>query len=101
MVTPAARITVTVSVTVTNSGTRAGKEVVQLCTRDLYASLNPAAQRLRDFQKIALAPGERRTVTFRLPIQRLAFIGLENVPVVKAGDFDVMVGALTRRLTVR
>jgi beta-glucosidase len=99
--TAGARDTVTVSATVTNSGPRAGKEVVQLYTRDLYASLNPAVQRLRDFQKIALAPGERRTVTFRLPIQRLAFIGLENMPVVEPGDFDVMVGGLTQRLTVR
>jgi beta-glucosidase len=93
--------TVTVSVTVTNAGSRAGKEVVQLYTRDLYASLNPAVQRLRDFQKIALSPAERFTVTFRLPIQRLAFIGLENTPVVEPGDFDVMVGGLTQRLTVR
>src|ERR1700693_195749 len=70
--------TVTVSVDVTNVGAVAGKEVVQLYVRDLYASVDPPVKRLRDFEKIALAPGERRTVTFRLPIQRLAFIGRDN-----------------------
>lgn len=93
--------TVTVSVTVTNRGTRAGKEVVQLYVRDLYASIAPPVKRLRGFQKIALAAGERRTVTIALPVRRLAFIGLDNRPVVEPGDFDVMVGGLTQRLTVR
>ncbi|HEY2064400.1 MAG TPA: glycoside hydrolase family 3 N-terminal domain-containing protein, partial [Gemmatimonadaceae bacterium] len=93
--------TVTVSVDVTNTGTRAGKEVVQLYVRDLYASVDPPVRRLRDFEKIALAAGERRTVTFRLPIQRLAFVGIDNRPVVEPGDFDVMIGGLTDRLVVK
>jgi beta-glucosidase len=96
-----ARDTVSVSVDVTNTGARAGKEVVQLYVRDRYASVNPPVRRLRDFDKIALAPGERRTITFRLPVQRLAFIGLQNRPVVEPGDFDVMIGGLTRQLVVR
>ena len=95
------RDTLTVTVAVTNSGERAGKEVVQLYVRDLYASVDPPVKRLRDFQKIALAPGERRTVSFRLPVRRLAFIGRDNRPVVEPGDFDVMVAGLTQRLTVR
>jgi beta-glucosidase len=93
--------TVMVSVDVTNVGAVAGKEVVQLYVRDLYASVDPPVRRLRDFDKIALAPGERRTVTFRLPIQRLAFIGRDNRPVVEPGDFDVMVGGLRTRLVVK
>jgi len=95
------RDTVTVSVTVANAGARAGKEAVQLYVRDLYASVAPPMRRLRDFQKISLGAGERRTVTFRLPVQRLAFVGLDNRPVVEPGDFDVMVGGLTQRLIVR
>jgi beta-glucosidase len=90
-----------VSVTVANAGARAGKEVVQLYARDLVASVDPPMRRLRDFQKISLAPGERRTVTFRLPIQRLAFVGRDDKWVVEPGDFDVMVGPLTARLTVK
>jgi beta-glucosidase len=93
--------TVTVSVTVANTGPRAGQEVVQLYSRDLYASIAPATRRLRDFRKVALAPGERRTVTFRLPVRRLAFIGLDDRPVVEPGDFDLTIGELTRRLTIR
>jgi beta-glucosidase len=93
--------TVTISVDVANAGTVAGKDVVQLYVRDLYASVDPPVKRLRDFEKIALAPGERRTVTFRLPIQRLSFIGRDNRPVVEPGDFDVMVGGLKTRLVVK
>jgi beta-glucosidase len=96
-----ARDTVTVSVDVTNTGARSGKEVVQLYVRDRYASVNPPVRRLRGFDKILLAPGERRTVTFRLPVQRLAFIGIDNRPVVEPGDFDVMIGGLSSHLVVR
>jgi len=93
--------TVTISVDVADVGPLAGKEVVQLYVRDLYASVDPPVKRLRDFEKIALAPGERRRVTFRLPIQRLAFIGRDNRPIVEPGDFDVMVGGLRTRLVVK
>ncbi len=96
-----ARDTVTVTVTVANTGARAGMEAVPLYSRQLYASVNPPVKRLRDFTKITLAPGERRTVTFRLPVQRLAFVGRDNHPVVEPGDFDLMVGGLTTRLTVQ
>jgi len=95
------RDTVTVSVTVANTGAREGKEVVQLYVRDLVASIDPPNRRLRGYQKIALAAGERRTVTFRLAVQDLAFIGRDDKPVVEPGDFDLMVGGLTARLTVR
>jgi beta-glucosidase len=98
---PGTRDTVTVTVTIANTGPRAGKEVVQLYSRDLYASLAPSTKRLRDFRKVALAPGERRTITFRLPIQRLAFIGLENTPVVEPGEFELIIGEVTQRISVR
>ena len=93
--------TLGVSVTVANTGTRAGKEVVQLYVRDLYASVTPAVRRLRGFQKLSLAPGERRAVTFRVPVRELAFIGLNNRPVVEPGEFDVTIGGQTARFTVR
>ena len=96
-----AQDTLTVSVTVANTGTRAGKEVVQLYSRDHYASLTPSARRLRDFTKVSLGAGERRTVTFRLPVQSLAFIGLDDTPVVEPGGFDLIVGELVQRITVR
>ncbi|GIV58492.1 MAG: hypothetical protein KatS3mg042_1405 [Rhodothermaceae bacterium] len=92
--------TLRVSVTVANTGDRAGQEVVQLYSRDLYASITPSVKRLRRFEKIALAPGEARTVTFTLPVSDLAFIGLDNRPVVEPGGFEVMVGDLTASFVV-
>jgi beta-glucosidase len=74
---------------------------VQLYVRDRFASVNPPLRRLRDFDKISLAPGESRTVSFRLPVSRLAFIGRDNRPVVEPGDFDLFVGGLTSSLVVR
>jgi hypothetical protein len=58
-------------------------------------------RRLRDFEKIDLAPGERRIVTFRLPISRLAFIGRDDRPVVEPGTFDVLIGGLSVPLVVQ
>lgn len=69
--------------------------------RDLYASLTPSTRRLRDFRKVSLGAGERTTITFRVPIQSLAFIGLDDTPIVEPGEFDLMVGELTQRITVR
>jgi beta-glucosidase len=93
--------TLSVSVTVNNTGTRAGKEVVQLYVRERYASVDPPFERLRGFSKIALAPGERRVVTFHVPVHDLAFVGRDNKWVVEPGSFDVLVGSLTDSVTVR
>ncbi|MBX5477516.1 MAG: glycoside hydrolase family 3 C-terminal domain-containing protein [Pyrinomonas methylaliphatogenes] len=89
-----------VSVTVTNSGKRAGQEVVQLYVRDLVASLTPPGKRLKRFAKIHLEPGQSKTLTFRLRRDDLAFIGLDGKPVVEPGDFEVMVGGLTGKFTL-
>lgn len=92
--------TVTATVTVQNTGRRAGQEVVQLYVRDLYASIAPPNRRLRGFQKITLAAGETKTVTFPIRVQDLAFIGMDNTPVVEPGDFEVLVGGQMARFTV-
>ena len=90
-----------VSVTVTNSGSRAGKEVVQLYVSDLVASLTPAGKRLKRFAKIHLEPGQSRTLTFRLRQEDLAFIDTSNKPVVEPGEFEVSVGGLRERFTLQ
>ena len=87
--------------TVANTGARPGMEVVQLYSRQLYASVDPAVRRLRDFQKVSLAPGERRTVTFRVPVERLAVVGRDNRRAVEPGDVDFLVGGLSARLAVQ
>lgn len=84
---------VTVSVDVKNTGIRDGKEVVQLYTSDLVASLVPDVKRLRRFEKVALKAGETKTVTFKLKLNDLSFINLENKRVVEPGDFEFQVGA--------
>ena len=99
--TVAVRDTVVVSVAVRNAGPRDGMEVVQLYTRQAYASVDPPVRRLRDFRKIALAAGEGRTVTFRLPVQRLAFVGRDDRLAVEPGEFEIQVGGLVTRLVVQ
>ena len=90
-----------VSVTVTNTGSRAGKEVVQLYVSDLVASLSPPNRRLRRFAKVDLAPNQSRTVTFKLRREDLSFIGADNQPVVEPGEFEVKIGGLSQRFTLR
>ena len=88
-----------VSVDVTNTGSRAGKEAVMLYSSDLVASLVPDVKRLRGFEKIALAPGETKTVTFELPACDLAFVGADGHWRLEQGDFRLSCGGLSALLT--
>jgi beta-glucosidase len=90
-----------VSITVTNSGRRAGKEVVQLYVSDLVASLSPAGKRLKRFAKVYLTPGQSRTLAFQLRPEDLSFIGANNKPVVEPGVFEVMVAGLKERFELK
>jgi len=85
---------VNVSVDVTNSGKRAGDEVVQLYVHEEKSSVKVPVKELRGFQRISLQPGEKQTVAFTLPAAKLA-IWDETTHgfVVEPGAFDVMVGA--------
>ncbi len=58
---------------------------------DLYATVAPPVRRLRAFEKVELAPGESRTVTFAVPVDHLAFWGLNGAWVVEPGDFAATV----------
>jgi beta-glucosidase len=90
-----------VSITVTNTGKRGGKEVVQLYLSDLVASLSPPGKRLKRFAKIYLDPGQNRTLTFKLRSSDLSFIGADNKPVIEPGEFEVNIGGLKQRFTVK
>ena len=83
---------VTVSVAVRNTGDRAGDEVVQLYVRDLVGSVSRPVKELKDFQRITLAPGESKTVSFQVTPDKLHFYNLEMKRVVEPGEFQVMVG---------
>lgn len=92
---------VQVSVQVTNTGDRAGKEVVELYSSDLYASrITPDMRRLRRFTKLELQPGETRTVKFTLNAKDLAYVDNEGKTIVEPGDFDLSIGDLKVRLSV-
>ncbi len=81
-----------VSVTVKNTGRRAGDEVVQLYLRDLVSSVTRPVKELKDFRRVTLAPGESKIVTFNVTPDKLSFLNLNMERVVEPGWFDVMVG---------
>ena len=90
-----------VSVTVANTGKRAGAEVVQLYVSPRVASLTPPVKRLKRFAKIALAPGERREVRFSLARDDMSFIGAAGKKVMEPGVFGVAVGPLRGEITIQ
>jgi beta-glucosidase len=92
---------VKVSVTVTNKGQRAGKETVIVYVRDIVATLSPAGKRVRRFAKISLEPGASKTLTFTLRTEDLSFIGTNNKPVIEPGDFEVLIGGLSDKFTLK
>ena len=83
---------VTVTVDVTNTGRRAGDEVVQLYVRDVEASIARPVLELRGFRRVTLEPGERRTVSFRLWAEQFAYTGVDHRRVVEPGEIAIRVG---------
>ncbi len=81
----------TVSATISNRGTRAAEEVVQLYTHDRAASITRPVRELKAFRKIKLAPGASETVTFKLNRALLLFYGRDDKPTVEPGTFDVWI----------
>ena len=84
--------TLAVSVTLANTGSREGTEVVQLYVRDEVGSVARPVRELKAFQRVTLKPGESRAVTLRVAAQDLAFYGLDMKRVVEPGSFRVYVG---------
>jgi len=84
--------TLTITVDVTNTGKRTGKETVLLFTSDLVATLvSPDAKRLRGFEKIDLKAGETKTVTFKLTADDLGFIDPDGKKVTEDGEFSIQI----------
>lgn len=82
----------TASVNVTNTGKYAGTEVVQLYVQDKVASVTRPVKELKGFRRVALQPGETRTVIFSLPVSELAFWNIDMKKVVEPGDFKLWLG---------
>jgi len=98
---------ISVSVDITNTGNRKGDEVVQLYFHDEVSSVTVYEQQLRGFERVTLAPGEKKTVVFTLHPDDLALLDKNMVWTVEPGKFEVMIGSsstdirLKKEFTIR
>lgn len=83
----------TVRLKVTNTGKRAGDEVVQLYTRDILSSITTYEKNLAGFERIRLKPGETKEVTFTLDRKHLELLNADMRWIVEPGEFAIMAGA--------
>lgn len=106
--TIAADGTTEITVSITNTGKRAGDEVVQMYVRDDFASVGRYLKMLKGFERITLKPGETKKVSFKLGFDELNVLNQEMKKVVEPGTFTISVGSSslekdlkTAKLTVR
>ena len=97
-ITPEAAVKV--SVDVRNTGSRQGKEVVQLYINDVISSVTTPAKTLKGFKKIHLKPGQVKTITFELGPDELSLLNEDMEPVVEPGVFEIMIGCLKKSFEV-
>ena len=93
--------TIQISVNVENISEIDGFETIQLYSSDLYASVTPDIKRLRDFSKVEIKAGEKKTITFDLPVDELAFVNADNQLVVEPGNFKLTIDRFTKEISVR
>ncbi len=89
----------TISVKLTNTGKMKAKEVVQLYSRDHFASITPSIKRLRRFQKVALESGESKIVSFKLTAKDLAFVNNKLEWITEEGAFDLQIDKFIQEVT--
>ena len=82
---------ITVSFTLSNEGAHDGTEVVQVYVRDMVGSVTRPVKELKAFQRVSLKAGESRRVEMQVPVQELAFYGLDGTKKVEPGDFQLWV----------
>lgn len=87
---------ITASVTIENTGNRDGVEICQLYINDVVASVARPVKELKDFRRVALKAGEKRTIEFTIMPDKLAFYDLNMKPIVESGAFEVLVGGSSR-----
>ena len=85
--------TLTVSVTIKNTGKRKGVETAQLYIRQLVGTFTRPVRELKGFQKVELDAGEARTISFKLGKEELATLDRNFKPIVEAGQFEIYVGS--------
>lgn len=87
---------ITASVTIENTGNRDGVEICQLYINDVVASVARPVKELKDFRRVALKAGEKKTIEFTIMPDKLAFYDINLKPIVEPGAFEVMVGGSSR-----
>lgn len=92
---------VVITVDVSNTGTMAGEEVVQLYIRDPYASVVRPVQELAGFCRVPLEAGETKRIRFTMKSSQLAFLDKELKWKIEAGEIEIMVGASSRDIRLR
>ena len=81
---------------VTNTGSRAGSEVVQVYIRDRFSSATRPVKELKAFRKVVLEAGESAPLAFDIGPEQLAFYDIQMKYVVEPGEFEIMVGNSSR-----
>jgi len=89
---------ITVSLSLSNTGEKEGKEIVQLYIRDLVASTTRPVKELKGFKTLNLAPGETKTITFEIDEEMLQFYTANRKWESEDGEFEVLVGGNSRDL---
>ena len=94
--------TITVRVKVKNTGSIAGKEIIQLYIRDIESSVIRPLKELKGFEKVELKPGEEKEVTFTLDKRSFAYY---NVDIkdwhVESGDFEILIGKSSKEIVLK
>jgi beta-glucosidase len=93
--------TVEIGMRVTNTGPSAGDEVVQLYVRDEFASTPRPVKELKGYLRLRLEPGEARHLTFRLPVDQLAFYDPDLNLVLEPGGVEIMLGSSSQDIRLR
>ncbi|WP_413113633.1 beta-glucosidase BglX [Thaumasiovibrio sp. DFM-14] len=83
----------TASVTIKNTGARAGREIAQLYIGSEVASVTRPLMELKGFHSVELLPGEQTTVEFPITVDMLSFIGTDNTQTIEQGVFNVYIGS--------
>ena len=84
---------ITVTFDLENTGLLLGTEIVQLYVKDRFASMTRPVMEMAGFKRVALAPNEKKTISFQLEPSQLAFLDRDMKWKVEAGDMDIMIGA--------